>query len=611
MVYGGEYRNGGNVMKRMVGKEHILVCLCVVLAVTMVGSSRAGNYFWDYNGQASWFIATNWTDNKVPVAGDNAYIAMGAPVIDAAANPDIITVGNSGDGSLVILPGADIDLLYDLRMGTDIASDDGTVTMTGGALDGRYLWLGGRGTGTITMSGGIMTFNQYVWLGQDVGGRGTLNISGGTLQATGTGGYYMCLGYKKDSTANVTVSGTGTLRKNVTTTYLAYGSNTTCNFQQTGGNVLLNEVVLGADSSGTGYTDLDISGGTFIVGSGLQNYYGDGTITVSGNGTLRVTNTVILAGSVHSEGVDLEQSGGTIDIGAELYLANADGTSNRMTLSGGTTTVHGISIIGRGAGSIGEAVLTNTAVWNISGGLRVCDGSNGTGVVTVAGGTLKATNSTVIVAWSGVGTLNVVGGTVNCNALEIGKLSGAIGSVILSSGMLQTPRIFKGSGTGVFTFSGGTLSIAEYDSSMGDMLNAGGTVSPGGAGIGVMTNEAGNYTEMSSACVIDVQIGGITQGTGYDAIRINKQTTLAGKLCVSLANGFEESAQSNDEFYIIEDWNGYTVLGAFNNVASGERITTRKGHSFAVYYGAGVIYPWRVTMTEFLRASRGTAIIIN
>ncbi len=135
----------------------------------------------------------------------------------------------------------------------------------------------------------------------------------------------------------------------------------------------------------------------------------------------------------------------------------------------------------------------------------------------------------------------------------------------------------------------GTGTIAADVSNSGTIAPG---LSPGSLAI------AGDLT-LTSTSLIQIEIGGATQGTQYDLLSETGTValTLQGTLALNLINGFTPDLQT---FTVLDS--NQTLLGAFSNVASGGRLTTNDGlGSFQVNYGAGSAFdPTDVVLSDFL-----------
>jgi hypothetical protein len=107
---------------------------------------------------------------------------------------------------------------------------------------------------------------------------------------------------------------------------------------------------------------------------------------------------------------------------------------------------------------------------------------------------------------------------------------------------------------------GGTLSGAG--AVIGDVSN-GGTVAPGNSpGILLVT---GNYTQ-TLAGILDIEIAGLTAGSGYDQLRVFGSAFLAGMLEVELISGFAPTADAFFDILLTGFFSPGSVFGRFDTV---------------------------------------------
>ncbi len=272
-------------------------------------------------------------------------------------------------------------------------------------------------------------------VGRDLGGNGTVNMTGGTVTANETFGQYLSL--------SVGVGGaTGT-------------------FNQSGGTV-------------------NVAGGSFQVGvSG-----GQGTYNLSGNGALIgsggpiYATTVVVGDSIGGVGV-LHISGNasfalTAETGGAVWVGNdggvgtiaQDGAGSHVVINGQEVVEFGTNLAGAG--------LAGTGTYNlINGSLVIADnGSNygakfgalagGFGYFNQSGGTFTSENSPIIFGSSGAGEYNLSGGTATFGAgLIIAQNAGSTGAINQTGGILTLSggQIQFGAGIGAYNLNGGTLQI--------------------------------------------------------------------------------------------------------------------------------------------------------
>ena len=359
----------------------------------------------------------------------------------------------------------------------------GIVTVSGAGskwTNANSLYVGGGGTGTLTIENGGEVSSLFGLIGNGVGSTGTVTVSGAgskwtntsslSIGSLGTGGLTIdnagqvssttgVIGNGTASNGTVSVSGAGSKWTNANTLYVGHLGTGTLTLSD-GGTVSAGNgsgtVILGNENTGT------ITIGTAAGAAGAEA----GTLEAAsvefwnGNGTLNFNHT---GETVFSAGL----------------LSNGTGT-HAMNHLAGTTTLTGISSGFAGTTTIlGGTLLVGDAAGNgILGGL-VTVGQNGTlggsgtltGAVTIDG-TLSVGNSPGTLTFSNNLTLNAgstsvfelnspgtVGGTGarGNDLVRVGgnlTLGGELDARVAAAGYY---RLFEYGGTRSGIFAGGTV----------------------------------------------------------------------------------------------------------------------------------------------------------
>lgn len=293
----------------------------------------------------------------------------------------------------------------------DALGSFGTLTLTGGQmiLTDNFFVVGYLGTGQMTVSGGSFV-GPNVSLGNQDTGAGTLTVNGGLCDLEG-----LTIADHNDTSAAVWLNGGQLIVTNSGgTTIIGNGDFTFGQMTVSNGLWMTAAVQIGffAESQGT----LTIAGGTNIIsdtpnGSGTPFFHigregGNGALWITG-GLLVFTNGTTTVGDNGGFG-EITVSNG--DYRSKFIFLGDSGLSNcPMNLYGGTTTIFS----------------------NLNIGRFDCQG---TGIVTVAGGTLYVTN-----------------------ALHNATLDVESGSFILNSGTVVADRFVMTNACATFTRTGGTL----------------------------------------------------------------------------------------------------------------------------------------------------------
>ncbi|MGF6305186.1 MULTISPECIES: autotransporter family protein [Paraburkholderia] len=292
------------------------------------------------------------------------------------------------------------------------------VTSSNAAIDYLSLGLGNAPTvpgstssGTLNVSGGTLTFNSALQVG-DFGGTGTVTQTAGNV-VFGTPGTPVSLNLgNQGGTGTYNLSGGTATFGNSATDFMTLGRNSGSS----------------APSSGT----LNLSGGTFKLANGAL-FLGSNLVSTAGEGT----------GTIN-------QTGGTLAIGgaSRLYLAAAgNGTYN---LSGGTLQIGGSSLFGD------YNNLGGIYAFNLGGGtIQVVGSALSAGVnATLVGGTTSAIDTNGIGAsWSGVLSGSGALAKVGSGVLTLSGHNTFTGPTIVRNGVLnltgslQSPVDVEANGT--------------------------------------------------------------------------------------------------------------------------------------------------------------------
>jgi hypothetical protein len=423
---------------------------------------------------------------------------------------DVLYVGNAGIGTFTQNGVSASVNVANLVLGNQ-SDSQGTYELHDGTLQASALTVGQAGTGYFTQYGGALN-SDMVTVGAGAGGKGAFTQSGGTHTISNL----MTVG-QQDSTGTYTIQsnamlnakaidlgqprGTGTLdlQDNATLTVTdrltvgvagdsdpgyPYGIGI---FNQSGGTATVNQLVVGQLYRGLGYYNL--SGGSMTAdGLTIGDEAGSGGNVSVGNGASLTVNHDLVVGNFG--GGYVEQIGGTVKVGGDLYIHYHDGSNGIFAQSGGSNTVTGrlyvgydysplaeynlsgngqltvstaeiVGNIGYGTFTQGDATSSNTTPSLILGSTR-----DGYGTYCLNDGALNVTGDTEVGS-AGTGTFIQTGGTHTVGgSLILGYNWGSYGTYYLQGGSLSAASVYLHEG-GVFTQSGGTLDFAAFNQAGG------------------------------------------------------------------------------------------------------------------------------------------------
>jgi len=454
-----------------------VVVLCLAAAL-WAGPAGATSLTWDKNGATAgqtdgtgvWLATDQWWDgaaNATWTSGDDAIFGNGGTggyvTLASPTTVNSLTM-NSFDGTYTL---GDYGQAITLNTGLTLNPVAGNTTIISPVtLGGPQSWLN-NSVGKLTVSGALTNGANLL----TVGGTGNTNISGGI--GNGAGG--------------ITKLGEGTLFLGGSSTY-------------TGDTTISNGMLLlygGAFS--TAARNYSIASGAVL------NLYGstdmaNGTSTISGSGTLRITN-----GPWHN---DLDgpkvvislSPGGLIDVQAGGSVRN--GGWQPFNWSG------------------------NFARLNVDGSFDMWNGNNVTVDALTGSGT---------VVEGGYGAPNLTVGIANGSGTFSGTISNALGTVSLTKTGAGTQTLSgSNSYTGMTSINAGALVLGKQTSLNGNIANltpANVTVESGAVlGLAVGDSASGYFNSTAINSVLNgTHMGSSTATTGMKpGAQIGLDTTNAG-----------------------------------------------------------------------------------
>lgn len=487
----------------------------------------------------------------------------------ATWNAGAISVGFTGQGQLSIENGGTVSSSGG-SVGA-LSGSNGVANVTG--LNSTWsnagnLTVGDGGTGTLNISGTTVTNTGSLTVGNTGSGTLTITAGGGISNTVGH------VGLAAGGVGTVTLDGTNSQWTNSSELRVGEGGAGTMNVLA-GGRVQNATGFLGYGANGTAHVDgvnsQWINSGTLQVGLG-----GPGSLNVTGGG-------------------HVESSGGTIAI-------NAPSTSTATVSGAGSTWTNSGSII---VGLSGNGALTITSgghVSNTDASIAELTGSTGTVIVGGQGsnwtinGALRVGVNAFGGNEGGTGVLRIQsGGSVNVlgNVVVGDSAAGHMNQLILEGGTFTAPDIDFVAAFRPFFWTAGTLHVGSYHGNL--IVPNGGVLAPGNsAGTTLISGDCG----MAAGAALEIEIGGIANGSQYDVVNVSGNTILGGSLQLALLNGF---APSPGNTFVILQATG-SITGMFTNVANGQRLFTRDGlGSFLVNYGPGSAFnPKQIVLSSFL-----------
>ena len=518
------------------------------------GLAKAGSGTLTLNGINSYTGGTAINGGTLQVGANSNLGGTGAITFDggtllfsgAFSNNRNLTL-NSGGGTL--------DTNGNAITAAGVISGAGTLTKTGAGT----LTLSGTNTytGQTTLSGGTLSIASNANLGA-VGSGASLNLSGGTLQATASialdnggansrnlvvgsgGGTLETLTSGHTLTVSGVISGTGNLTASGAGTLLLTGSNTLSGAVTINAGSTLRQGDGGAGGSLSGTAGITNHGTLIFNRSGTHLYSsvisGSGSFEKTGSSMLTLTGTNTYTGTTTI-------SAGILQIGdgfTDCSIANSSGITNNSALVYNVAASDGFAHVISGSGT-----LTKTG----NGTLTLSGTNTYGGVTTITGGTLS------IAAESGLGTAP---GTATA------------GQLVLSGGTLAATETFTlDSKRGITT--GGSLDVASGKTlTYGGIAAGSGTLTKTGAGTLVLTG-TNTYTGPTLISTGTLQIGdGATNGslaaasaiTANGALIYNVVDTQTVSNSISGSGTLTKSGTGTLVFTGISSFSGAVTIGA-------------------------------------------------
>jgi hypothetical protein len=531
----------------------------------------------------------NASTGKITVSGATTKVTSANET--AAQGTILIATSGTGGDRLEITGGTVENTAANTNARVVYNASTGAVTISGGTVQatgaGGYT-IYNASTGALTVSGGTVSAETGRTIHNQT--TGTVTISGGEVKATTLNAVY------NNAAGKITVSGTALVTSATTTIVGGTITNySTGSVAIEGGTVEnTNNSYAGSravynNSTGT----ITVSGGTVSAVAGAAVYNAStGKITVSG--TARVTSatatqgTIVITDNGTATAVRLEISGGAIentaDDGNAVYNASATG----VTLDGSPTVTGKISVRMTGTVSVASGFNPGAKMYTLSF----------TGITTniaVAGGAGCLTNFTLATAvFNGVTVSLVVSGAdlvfATANGYGVAQ-SGTTYTITKETGIMPAVQVAIDS---IKTQSGGGACTVQFGNGTDALDIGGGSVTPitfdgtGWAGLITLTGKltstgTGNIIQLTNGASIDSKAD-ITYSTEGGNLICNNGTGTAtvsgGTVSVTKTGGTET-------IYAMYNMSNGTVAVTGGTVSVTR--TTGTGYIYAVYNGPGTV----------------------
>jgi len=608
------------------------------LGILLTGPfSQAASDVWVGTTDSTWITNANWSTSPVtvPGTGDTATfngagngntiidlgtgVTLGALLFDTSSAA-AYTIGSGGAGIQTLTLGT---VGNAITMNSTVANDELinanlalATTSTAGTPGTYYTVANNSTTNTLTLAGGISasTAGNKVLA---VTGSGNTTISGAISAGSGA------VNLVKTGTGTLTLSGGGAIGSGFITTYGGTGSavllggitKITSGTYTSAGEFIVGGV-LSAGGAGVN-TNFTMDGGSLNISSYLSLGRGNGVGAVSSD--IVLNNSASLTASNFSAGFNNTSanlpkstftlngtSSFTVGSAGQFTLAESSGSNATITLNGSSNlTVTGAGtatnrFIG-GSGATGVLTLNNTSSATFGASILNIGYQNGNGTLNLNGTSTLTIGSEIRIAasntngtFSGSGTINVNGGTLNANALTLARNNNDVASTFAATVNVNSGTVNVTNGgtlvgwrgtasTGTINIAGGTFNqgtTAATNMDLGTFAGATGTVNvtsgsltlqnnsnlrfsanTGNTGSNNFTISGGNVTFYGNA---GTTVGGTgvvdlmnTAATATNTINLNGGTLTANQIKATSATGTR-----------VINFNGGTLKAAGSGLAS-------------------------------------------
>jgi hypothetical protein len=446
--------------------------------------------------------------------------------------------GPSGDGKgkgTVTITGGTLTVNDPIVLGEQ-SREDNQLNISAGSVSTAEMYNGANGRGTVNLSGtGTLTINGQMHIGAGGTGTGALNVSGGNLNLTGGNGWILV---GQNGIGAFTFSA-GAIDTNIIS--VGQDPTSTGTGTQTGGTLRARKTFIVGETStvggnyninagsidvGTAGTGADLDGLGVFVGS----YNGKGVVNVSGTAAISSRTGLTLG---YGEG---GPSDGTLNVSSGSFSTVTAGDEGRARIGVYTGATGRLNVSGTGTVTFAGPVLNGVA----RGGVGV----GGTGLISVTGGSLTAASvlnetgssitqsggTSTLGVVTGGGSISVSGGNANVTRLTQSALTvNGTGTLKIANAVTpaaSTVKVLTTGGTGKLDITNNGL-IVDYDvtspiTSIRAALQAGqivGTLTPADPRQGIAYGEA-NVSQAVS--------GGAFLGTPVDSSAIVLRSRLKG-----------------------------------------------------------------------------------
>ncbi len=355
-------------------------------------------------------------NGKLILTGDGTSLDTGSGTV---------TIGAAGTGEIDVDDGASLTSTGTITIG-DQEDSNGTLLVDGdgSSVDPADMTVGGQGTGTVTLSNGGSLEVNTLTIGDEDNGDGTvtvadadssLNVDVDLQVGNGAKGTLVVDGdttVSGDTSVGAEDGGNGQITVNIATLELDGGTkigeaSTGAVLVQQGGTLTAHEVTLGKSLGGDGTLTLSGDGTTGTTDALTVGGAGQGTLEVDDGASLTSSADSTLGESVSAniQKATIESGGSWTIAGGGLTVGDA-GIATMNVKTGGNVSASGDIVLGDQGAATGELDVSDLASdgvtpSSVNFGGKLTVGGSGKGTLTISAGASVAPNS------GGAGTIEI------------------------------------------------------------------------------------------------------------------------------------------------------------------------------------------------------------
>ncbi|HLQ69495.1 MAG TPA: autotransporter-associated beta strand repeat-containing protein [Gemmatimonadales bacterium] len=509
-------------------KRRLAIALLVGVGLFSIVAPGMGQTFtWTGAQNANWGVGANWVGGVAPsgTGGENLVFPNGA------ANLATNNILNNATFNSITINGSG----YTLSNKAITLGAGGLADSSAAGTNSISFAVSFAATRTVTVSNAGTTLT----ISGVISGAGGLTKSGaGTVVLSAANTYTGVTTINAGAIAIAADAGLGSAPGAASPGKIVFGGGT---LRTTATFTLAANRGIALTGAGTISTDpaTTLTYGGIIAGPGSLTKTGTGTLLLSG------VNTYTGATAVNA---------GTLRLGT----TNAIGSASAVTVAAGATfDLAGFSdVIGSLAGA---GTVTSTA----PGTVALTSGGNNSS--TAFTGVIQNGSGTVGLTKTGTGTLTLSGTNTYSGTTTV-----STGTLLVNGTQATSP----------VSVNGGTLGGAGTVGAI-TTTAAGGSVSPGQVGPGILSS--GNVNWSTGAPSFVVQLNGTTAGTGYDQLNVTGTVNLSG---ATLSGTMGFTPPTGSTFAIITNDGSDAIVGTFAGLPEGSTVVF-SGQAFKISYVGG------------------------